>query len=255
MHGWDGQRPTPLGTTGQCQHTGQRPTPLPHHGSSRAARSLSLSDLVTALLPLMADEVVPPPAAEPATEPEPATSSKPKPVKLIVRMLPPKLTEAEFKESIADFFKEKADAKKDINWMRFEPGRLPGDSKTAPIVFGCAYLRFSSPSAAVAFSKLKDGAAYRDASGGMTRCLVEVATTQRIPNPRNSKPDARDGTILKDPDYLKFVEEVCRWPTLRALCPCCRVYVASMQPRCRRRLRACASCAIYRAARRAAAAS
>ena len=43
----------------------------------------------------------------------------------------------------------------------------------------------------------------------MTRCLVEVATQQRVPSSsRRGKEDARDDTIAKDADYLKFVADL-----------------------------------------------
>ena len=123
--------------------------------------------------------------------------SKPK---LVVRMLPPKLGEAEFRQSIADW----ADA---IDWSFYEAGHTP-EEPGRPIRFGCCYLRFTTQEAAAAFSEKHDGAPYRDSTGGMCRCLIELAVCQRIPSEGRGKPDARVGTILKDAEYLKFVAEL-----------------------------------------------
>ena len=120
-------------------------------------------------------------------------------VKLAVRMLPPKLTEAEFFKSIEDYTD-------DIDWSAWEPGYVP-EEKGRPITFSVCYLHFMSAESAAEFSEKLDGSPYRDSTGGMCRCLVELAVNQRIPEER-AKKDAREGTIEKDADYLKFVESL-----------------------------------------------
>ena len=92
----------------------------------------------------------------------PASTPSSKPLKIAVRMLPPKLSEAEFRESIASW-------KDKVSWMRYEQGDVP-EEKSRHITFSVAYLKFASSEAAAAFSEDKDGAAYRDSTGGMTRC-------------------------------------------------------------------------------------
>ena len=102
--------------------------------------------------------------------------------KLVVRMLPPKLTEAEFRDSIAARWVDKFD------WMRYEPGLVPDDAGR-PITFTVAYLRFHTAELAAEFSEATDGAPYRDSTGGMCRCLVELAVCHSVPQ-RRGKPDA-----------------------------------------------------------------
>ena len=94
-------------------------------------------------------------------------------VKLAVRMLPPKLTEAEFFKSIEDYTD-------DIDWSAWEPGYVP-EEKGRPITFSVCYLHFMSAESAAEFSEKLDGSPYRDSTGGMCRCLVELAVNQRIP--------------------------------------------------------------------------
>lgn len=142
------------------------------------------------------DAAAPPPAA-PKGEARLLCPDPAKAVKLVVRTLPPKLTEAEFRESISSWTD-------DIDYMRWEQGNVH-EEQWKSIDYTVAYLRFPSREKAIAFSEEKDGAAYKDSTGGMTRCLVELAINQRVPNNRGKK-DAREDTIEKDPDYIKFCE-------------------------------------------------
>ena len=81
----------------------------------------------------------PTPAAAPAAAPPPPRAPPPRKIKLVVRMLPPKLSEADFKSSIEAWAAR-------IDWSRFEAGAVP-DEPGRPIQFGCAYLRFTSAEA------------------------------------------------------------------------------------------------------------
>jgi hypothetical protein len=85
-----------------------------------------------------------------------------------VRNLPPKLTEAEFRESIKRWDEQ-------INWLSFEPGALEHAGLPGQRKLGFAHLRFVSQDAVVEFSKVVDGAPYRDSSGAETRLTVELA--------------------------------------------------------------------------------
>jgi hypothetical protein len=44
-------------------------------------------------------------------------------------------------------------------------------------------------------------------SGAQFKALVEYAPSQQVPK-SNTKKDARQGTIMKDPEYLEFLESI-----------------------------------------------
>eukprot|EP00965_Chrysotila_dentata_P156290 5163094-Pleurochrysis_carterae.AAC.2 len=119
--------------------------------------------------------------------------------KLVVRCLPPALTEAEFQQSISHW-----DAK--ITSVIFHPGEQAASARSPPKL-GFATLRFRLASAAVDFSAAMDGAPYRDINGFASRIMVEWALCQKVPK-EGGKVDSREGTIENDESYLAFVEEL-----------------------------------------------
>ena len=120
--------------------------------------------------------------------------------KLIVRWLPSKLTEEEFRLSVGKW-------QESISWLRFEAGTVPdvGGQRPTP---GCAYLQMRTVEAALEFSTALDGAGYRDSSGMMCRCMVEWAPCQRVPG--QSREDSRAGTLEQDEGYKAFVDDLTR---------------------------------------------
>lgn len=119
--------------------------------------------------------------------------------KLIVRWLPSKLTEEEFRLSVGKW-------QESITWLRFEAGTVPegvGGQRPTP---GCAYLQMRGVEAAVEFSTALDGAGYRDSSGMMCRCMVELAPCQRVPV--QTREDSRAGTLEQDEGYKAFIEDL-----------------------------------------------
>ena len=120
--------------------------------------------------------------------------------KLIVRWLPSKLTEEEFRLSVAKW-------QDSIAWLRFEAGTVPeggvGGQRPTP---GCAYLQIRNPEVAVELSTALDGAGYRDSAGMMCRCMVEWAPCQRVPV--QSREDSRAGSLEQDEGYKAFVDDL-----------------------------------------------
>ena len=120
--------------------------------------------------------------------------------KLIVRWLPSKLTEEEFRLSVAKW-------QDSISWLRFEAGTVPeggvGGQRPTP---GCAYLQIRNPEVAVELSTALDGAGYRDSAGMMCRCMVEWAPCQRVPV--QSREDSRAGSLEQDEVYKAFVDDL-----------------------------------------------
>eukprot|EP00908_Phaeocystis_cordata_P004244 Transcript_1463.p1 GENE.Transcript_1463~~Transcript_1463.p1 ORF type:complete len:428 (+),score=169.57 Transcript_1463:22-1305(+) len=119
--------------------------------------------------------------------------------KLIVRWLPSKLTEEEFRLSVQKW-------EESIMWLRFEAGTVPEGAGQRPTP-GCAYLQLCSAEVAAEFSAALDGAGYRDSGGMVSRCMVEWAPCQRVPG-RVPREDARVGTLEQDDSYKAFVEDL-----------------------------------------------
>ena len=122
-------------------------------------------------------------------------------------MIPPSLREDEFRESVGRWLGQ-------IRWLAFEPGVAPvknGPAGAAGAVPAHAHLKFESPTAAIDFSALVDGAPYRDCEGFESRVTVEWALSQRVPAAAGSRRggqriDRKAGTIESDDAYLAFLE-------------------------------------------------
>ena len=100
--------------------------------------------------------------------------------KLIVRWLPSKLTEEEFRLSVAKW-------QDSISWLRFEAGTVPeggvGGQRPTP---GCAYLQIRNPEVAVELSTALDGASaacLRLKVGAMRSALASPASPARPVRP------------------------------------------------------------------------
>jgi len=115
--------------------------------------------------------------------------------KLVVRYIPPCLSEEEFRESVERWAPQ-------ILWLSFQRGKFDPERKTQTQP-GCAHVKFESPAAALEFSEAVDGAAYRDAEHHESRLAVEWALSQRVP--AEPRPDRRAGTIENDESYLAFL--------------------------------------------------
>ena len=118
--------------------------------------------------------------------------------KLVIRHIPPKLTEEQFAEATARWASQ-------IKWRRYEPGQAAA-SKSDIATLATAYLEFAHTAAAIDFSRAVDGAPVTDSDGTTCRVQVEFALCQKVPEASPAKVDARAGTIDDDDEYKDFVE-------------------------------------------------
>ncbi|KAG6406379.1 hypothetical protein SASPL_133979 [Salvia splendens] len=68
-----------------------------------------------------------------------------------------------------------------------------------------AYIDFNKPDDVIEFAEVFKGHVFVNEKGTQFRTIVEYAPSQRVPK-QWSKKDGREGTILKDPEYLEFLE-------------------------------------------------
>mmetsp|Transcript_10673 Transcript_10673/g.17470 ORF Transcript_10673/g.17470 Transcript_10673/m.17470 type:complete len:356 (-) Transcript_10673:990-2057(-) len=114
--------------------------------------------------------------------------------KVVVRSLPYTLQADAFLTSIEKFSGK-------YEWFYYCQGKI-GTNRN---VCSRAYLNFKEPESVYEFHEKYNGHVFLDAKGQEFRATVEYAPYQRIPKPRRNS-DPRQGTIEKDPDYIKFVE-------------------------------------------------
>ena len=93
--------------------------------------------------------------------------------KLVIRHIPPKLTEEQFAEATARWASQ-------IKWRRYEPGQAAA-SKSDIATLATAYLEFAHTAAAIDFSRAVDGAPVTDSDGTTCRVQVEFALCQKVP--------------------------------------------------------------------------
>ncbi|KAL2650414.1 hypothetical protein R1flu_018542 [Riccia fluitans] len=115
--------------------------------------------------------------------------------KVVLRRLPPSLSQAVLLDAIQSKYGER------YTWFNFHPGKI---SHKRPS-FSQAYINFKKSEDVFDFYEDFDGHVFVNERGTQCKASVEYAPYQRVPKPR-SKKDIREGTILKDPDYLEFLE-------------------------------------------------
>eukprot|EP00808_Paulinella_micropora_P016423 g17139.t1 len=123
--------------------------------------------------------------------------------KLVLRNLPPAMSEAEIKEAIEE-------AKVPLAWFYFHPGRIRStEGACRPSV---AYVKTKTPKGVEALILTMQGRPFTSAgrpftsAGGKSySCVVEYALFQRVPQaPRKDK---LQNTYQEDPAWLEFVAE------------------------------------------------
>ncbi|KAK5947435.1 hypothetical protein PMZ80_001585 [Knufia obscura] len=130
-------------------------------------------------------------------------------LKLIIRRLPPGLTEAEFWECIgADWHVGQGK----IDWAAFKPGKISKDL-AKPSRPGRAYLKVKEPAHLDLLSAHVKAVTFQDAKNS-TRdsCLVgppslEFAPYNKVSTGRR-QPDKRQGTIDQDPEFIDFLQSL-----------------------------------------------
>ncbi|TVY43014.1 Regulator of nonsense transcripts [Lachnellula occidentalis] len=129
-------------------------------------------------------------------------------LKVIIRRLPPALTEAEFASIIGDEWKL---AQGKVDWFLYKPGK---DSKEP----SRAYFHLTSDAHLMSLSETIRLSVFEDAQNTFTSsCLigpptVEFAPYGRTPGGRR-RVDARAGTIDQDPEFMAFLEGLANPPT------------------------------------------
>jgi len=120
------------------------------------------------------------------------------PVKVVVRLLPPEITEAELLATVDEKHKQNA------KWHSFVAGkRYKGEAK--PCLNSRCYFQFESLGQCEDFTKDYHGHQFVDGQGESFRAVVCIAPYQKVPRAKQQK-DPRDGTIEDDPIYKEFLE-------------------------------------------------
>ncbi|KAG9130635.1 hypothetical protein Leryth_011883 [Lithospermum erythrorhizon] len=115
--------------------------------------------------------------------------------KVVLRHLPPTITQSMLMEQVDTSFGNK------YNWVSFRPGKQSQKHQLC----AKAYINFNRPEDVIEFAEFFDGHVFVNEKGTQFKVIVEYAPSQRVPK-QWSKKDGREGTILKDPEYLEFLE-------------------------------------------------
>lgn len=126
-------------------------------------------------------------------------SGRPLPLKVVIRLLPPTVTEEDLQIP--------EDTKRDIEWSRFVAGRRPErPSPENPIVNARFYAQFKSfPSAADFISKFH-GRLFSVAKGEVFRAVAAFAPYQRVPRPAKQLRNTIDNTYEESEHFKTFIE-------------------------------------------------
>ncbi|XP_042983950.1 regulator of nonsense transcripts UPF3-like isoform X3 [Carya illinoinensis] len=115
--------------------------------------------------------------------------------KVVLRHLPPAISQSTLKDQIDAAFAGR------YHWVAFRPGK----SSMKHQFYTRAYIDFKKPEDVIEFAEFFDGHLFVSEKGTQFKTIVEYAPSQRVPK-QWSKKDGREGTILKDPEYLEFLE-------------------------------------------------
>ncbi|KAJ0415180.1 Smg-4/UPF3 family-domain-containing protein [Aspergillus carlsbadensis] len=145
-------------------------------------------------------------ASSPAKSgPKPATPR----LKLLVRRLPPGLTQEEFETALGTEWKLGAGK---VSWYQYKPGKVSKDP-AKPSRPSRAYINVSSSEHISPLSDKVRGTSFLDARNTANDPILlgpptlEFAPYAKIPGSRVRK-DARQGTIDQDPEFILFLESL-----------------------------------------------
>uniref|UniRef100_A0A7N0T4Q3 UPF3 domain-containing protein n=1 Tax=Kalanchoe fedtschenkoi TaxID=63787 RepID=A0A7N0T4Q3_KALFE len=116
--------------------------------------------------------------------------------KVVVRHLPPSVPHSMIMEQIDRVFGGRYD------WSRFRPGKNSHKHQTHSRL----YINFQRAEDVVEFAEFFNGHVFVNEKGNQFRVQVEYAPSQQVPKP--PKKDGREGTIVKDPEYIAFLENL-----------------------------------------------
>lgn len=118
------------------------------------------------------------------------------PLKVVVRLLPPEITEEEFRKTVSD------DKLALVKWSSFLAGkRYKGEAK--PSLNSRCYLQFEATAQAEEFISEYHGRKFIDAQGEEFRAVACFTPYQKVP--RKLQKDPREGTIEEDSVYQEFI--------------------------------------------------
>ncbi|XWS11959.1 hypothetical protein CRYUN_Cryun37aG0049700 [Craigia yunnanensis] len=106
--------------------------------------------------------------------------------KVVIRHLPPSVTQSFFFSQIDDRFSDS------YNWFSFRIGKSSHKNQR----YSRAYINFKRPDDVCKFAEFFDGHIFVNEKGTQFKAIVEYAPSQRGPKP-GTKKDGREGTILK----------------------------------------------------------
>ncbi|KAL3843657.1 hypothetical protein ACJIZ3_001060 [Penstemon smallii] len=115
--------------------------------------------------------------------------------KVVLRHLPPTLSHSNLVEHIDSRFSGR------YHWITFRPGK----SSLKHLKFSRAYIDFNKPEDVIEFAEFFNGHVFVNEKGTQFKAIVEYAPSQRVPK-QWSKKDGREGTLLKDAEYIEFLE-------------------------------------------------
>ncbi|KAI5661664.1 hypothetical protein M9H77_20987 [Catharanthus roseus] len=115
--------------------------------------------------------------------------------KVVLRHLPPTLSQSSLMEQVDSRFAGR------YNWVSYRPGKTSQKLQS----YSRAYIDFKRPDDVIEFAEFFDGHVFVNEKGTQFKTSVEYAPSQRVPK-QWSKKDGREGTILRDPEYLEFLE-------------------------------------------------
>ncbi|KAG8368865.1 hypothetical protein BUALT_Bualt15G0091100 [Buddleja alternifolia] len=115
--------------------------------------------------------------------------------KVVLRHLPPTISRSNLVERVDSGFSGR------YRWLSFCPGKFSPKHLT----YSRAYINFKKPDDVIEFAEFFNGHVFVNEKGTQFKAIVEYAPSQRVPK-QWSKNDGREGTILKDPEYLEFLE-------------------------------------------------
>ncbi|KAJ5783266.1 hypothetical protein N7457_005040 [Penicillium paradoxum] len=130
-------------------------------------------------------------------------------LKLIIRRLPPGLTQAELESALGDPWKAGAGK---VDWLQYKPGKVSKDLNK-PSRPSRAYIHVVSTDCVSSLSETVRQASFQDARNTFHDPILlgppslEFAPYAKTPGSRSRK-DARQGTIDQDSDFIAFLESL-----------------------------------------------
>ncbi|KAL3651533.1 hypothetical protein CASFOL_004535 [Castilleja foliolosa] len=115
--------------------------------------------------------------------------------KVVIRHLPPTISKSNLAEHINSRFSGR------YRWLSFRTGK----PSLKHLTHSRAYIDFSRPDDVIEFAEFFNGHVFVNEKGTQFKAIVEYAPSQRVPK-QLAKKDGREGTVLKDPEYLGFLE-------------------------------------------------